>query len=53
MPYCEFEALSTHESELNNCEATLAEEWKCLDGTRAGVLAHELTADIRDVHLNS
>jgi uncharacterized protein (DUF3084 family) len=45
--------LASHESELNSHEATLAVEQKELEGAHAGVLAHELTAEVRDGHLNS
>jgi hypothetical protein len=50
---CKLEALASHESNLSSREATLAVEWKDLKGTRVGVLARELAADIRDVCLNS
>jgi hypothetical protein len=50
---CELEVLASHESNLSSREATLAAEWKDLKGTRVGVLARELAADIRDVRLNS
>jgi hypothetical protein len=43
----------THESKLSSREATLAAEQKGLEETRARVLACELTANIRDVRLNS
>jgi hypothetical protein len=40
-------------ADLSSREATLAVEQKDLEETHAGVLAHELTTDIRDVRLNS
>jgi hypothetical protein len=49
----ELEALTLHESNLNNCEATLAAEQKDLEETHVGVLARELTIDIRDLRRNS
>jgi hypothetical protein len=49
----ELEAITTHESDLSSHATTLAMEWKDLEETRAGVLARELTSDIRDVRLNS
>jgi hypothetical protein len=49
----ELEALASRESDLSSHEATLAVERKDLKETRAGVLACELAADIRDVRLNS
>jgi uncharacterized protein (DUF3084 family) len=49
----ELESLTTHESDLSSRATTLAMEWKDLEETRAGVLARELTSDIRDVRLNS
>jgi hypothetical protein len=47
------EAIVSHESDLSIHEATLAVERKDLEEIRAGVLARELVADIRDVRLNS
>jgi uncharacterized protein (DUF3084 family) len=49
----ELKALAYCESDLISHEATLVVEQKDLEETRARVLAHELTADIRDAHLNS
>jgi hypothetical protein len=49
----ELEALTSCESDLNNREATLAAERKDLEETHTGVLAHELTAIITDLRLNS
>jgi hypothetical protein len=40
-------------ADLSSREATLAVEQKDLEETHAGVLARELTTDIRDVRLNS
>jgi hypothetical protein len=40
-------------ADLSSHEATLAVEQKDLEETHAGVLARELTTDIRDVRLNS
>jgi hypothetical protein len=50
---CELELLTTHESDLNNHEATLAAEREAREGTRSGVLACELAATNRDERLNS
>jgi hypothetical protein len=50
---CEQAALASHESNISSREATQAAEWKNLEETRARVLAHELTADNRDMRLNS
>jgi hypothetical protein len=49
----QLEALVTCESELNTHEATLVAGQKELEEAHAGVLAHELTANIRDGCLNS
>jgi hypothetical protein len=49
----ELEALASCESDLNNREATLAAERKDLEETHTGALAHELTAIITDLRLNS
>jgi hypothetical protein len=49
----ELEALATHDSDLSSCEATLVVEQKDLEVTHARILTRELTADIRDVRLNS
>jgi hypothetical protein len=50
---CKLEALASCDSDFNNNEATLVAERKDLEETRAVVLAHELTTDIRDAGLNS
>jgi hypothetical protein len=42
-----------HESELSTHEATLAAGQKELEEARTQVLACELTADVKDMRLNS
>jgi hypothetical protein len=42
-----------HESDLSSHKATLAVERKDLEETRIRIMAHEVAADIRDMHLNS
>jgi hypothetical protein len=49
----ELEALMSCESDLNNYVATLEVERKDQEESCTGVLARELTTDIRDIHLNS
>jgi hypothetical protein len=49
----ELKALTSCESDLNNCEATLTVERKDLEETHVMVLFRSLTADVRDLGLNS
>jgi hypothetical protein len=49
----ELKALTSHKYDLNSREATLAAEQKGVEETRTGVLACELTTDIKDMQLNS
>jgi uncharacterized protein (DUF3084 family) len=49
----ELKALVTRESDLSHRNATLAVKQKDLEETCTGMLARELTIDIRDVRLNS
>jgi uncharacterized protein (DUF3084 family) len=49
----ELEALATREFDLSSREATLAVGRKDLEETHIKILARELTADIRDMRLNS
>jgi hypothetical protein len=49
----ELEALVAHEFDLSSHEATVAAERNDLEETHSRILARELAADIRDMHLSS